>query len=341
MEVLANKQSSHEPASNQLDSLLNQLPFKYESLRISEDQRPDGFKFFSNGFTIETHYDGKEIIVCGEAFDATTATAKAISELIERSVLIKYTAKNSALNKTSNGWAAHFEKKQAQFNAALEIIERDAVLAQWYSATPFFEIEITSLPKSITDWVETQLSRSEFPVLKILASSKGIGPSVTCVLMNERGFGVCGHSSKIDLLFAIENAIGEACRAGHLILRNAHYEDSKILMSGDLGIKINPGAHAVYYAYQETFPNWMFGEKISWTNAVHSWNLKMTNFASIQFFDFAIETVLTEPVFVCFAKHSEALELSWGAIGFDKIRNLNANKRLLGNKINLKPHPIS
>lgn len=340
MKALANKQVSNERTSDQL-GLLTQLPFNYEIFRISEDHRPDGFKFYSNGLTIESQLDGKEIIVCGEAFDATTATAKAISELIERSALIKYAAKNRVLNKTSNGWAAHFEKKQAQLNAALEIIERDAVLAQWYSATPFFEIESTSLPKSIIAWSETQLSRSEFPILKILISTKGIGPSVTCVLMNKKGFGVCGHSSKINLLSAIENAIGEACRAGHMSLRNAHYADSIILMSNEPGIKINPGAHAVYYAYQEIFPNWMFGEKISWVNAVHSWNSKMTNFSSVQFFDFTIETVLTEPVFVCFAKHPEALKLSWGVFGLDEMRKLKTNNRLSENKINLKPHPIS
>ncbi len=340
MGLLGNNQINEEQHRDP-SGFLNLLPFKYQSLRTHKDERPKGFQFYSNSITIEAQLDNKEIIVCGEAFDVATATAKAISELIERSVLLKQAASNPLINKTSNGWAAHFEEKQAKLNAVLEIIERDAVLAQWYSATPFLEIENTNLPSSILNWVNTELSKSEFPVLKVLISTKGIGPSVTCALMKPNGFGVCGHSSKADLLPAIENAIGEACRAAHMTLRNAHYADTEILKTNQFGTKINPGAHAVYYAYQEPLPDWMFGEKISWFNALHSWSLKMAPINEGQNLVFTTKTVMSEPVFVSYSKHPETFELTWGPQSSDEIRKTKAGHRLIGNEVNLKPHPIS
>ncbi len=340
MGSLGNNQINEEQHRDP-SGFLNLLPFKYQSLRTHEDQRPKGLQFYSNSITIEAQLDNKEIIVCGEAFDVATAAAKAISELIERSALLKQAGINSLISKTSNGWAAHFEEKQAKLNAVLEVIERDAVLAQWYSATPFLEIENTTLPNSILTWATTELSKSEFPVLKILISTKGIGPSVTCVLMKPNGFGVCGHSSKVDLLSAIENAIGEACRAAHMTLRNAHYADTEILKTNQSGLRIDPGAHAVYYAYQESFPSWMFGEKISWFNALRSWNLKMKPINEGQHLDFTTKTVMTEPVFVSYSKHSETFELTWGPQSSDQIIKTKAGHRLTGIEVNLKPHPIS
>lgn len=339
MGILGNRLNIDELQVDQ-SGLLNQLPFKYQAFRITEDRRPIGFRFYSNSATIEALVDGKAIVVCGEAFDAPTATAKAFSELIERSTLLKYAASNPQVNRTSNGWAAHFEEVQAELNATLEIVERDAVLAQWYSASPFLEIENSALPNSILNWMNVELSRSEFPNMRVLISTEGIGPSVTCILVNSNGFGVCGHSSKSDLASAIENAIGEACRAAHLSLRNAHYADTEVLRTKEFGVNVNPGAHAVYYAYQEPFPDWMFGEKVSWFNALRLWNFKMT-LLNKEHDLFKIQTVLTDPLYVSFAQHPNAFELSWGPTSADKIRNAKTSHRLVETKINLKPHPIS
>ena len=78
----------------------------------------------------------------------------------------------------------------ARSNAIFELIERDAVLSQWYSAIPFLEVSPKELPSQIQDWAVDELCRSEFPILKILFSTEGLGPSITCVLMNQKGFGV-------------------------------------------------------------------------------------------------------------------------------------------------------
>lgn len=340
MESLGHEQFKHEYETDKTD-MSTLLPFKYDSLRVVEDKRPQGFRFYSNSVTIEAKLFGREIIVCGEGFDTATASAKAISELIERSALIDHAIKNPSILKTSNGWAAHFNEEQAKINAILEVIERDAALAQWYSSTPFLEIDSTTLPASIRSWTKTELSTSELPILKVLISTKGLGPSVTVVLMNSNGFGVCGHSSKMDLLLAIENALGEACRAAHLTMRSSHYADTEVLKNNVPRVKINPGAHAVYYNYQEPFPNWIFGEKIAWFSALHAWNDRIDQFKISGVHQFTVKTILSEPVFVCFAKNPKALELSWGPSAPTEAMKTSAFDRLKINKINLKPHPIS
>lgn len=321
--------------------LLDQLPFQFSSIQVRKDRRPEGFRFYSHSMTIESQLHGREIIVCGEAFDQATASAKAISELLERATLIEYAIKNPSILKTSNGWAAHPSEDTAKQNAILEVIERDAVLAQWYSSTPFTEIDFQTLPKQFQDLANTEIKKSEFPILKILLSTKGLGSSVTCVFMNDQGFGVSGHSSKLVLSSAIENALGETCRAAQLTLSNAYFSDSEVLKNHSDQQKIDPGAHAVYYAYHEAFPNWMFGKKISWADAELDWNLKMNELVKSNFDQFKIETVLTDPVYVCLAKNKKAIELFWGPSASAINDQALLFERLKTNKINTKPHPIS
>ena len=142
------------------------LPFSFESIRVELGSRPIGFRFSKVITNIIAVLGGREIIATGEANDSETAMAKSLSELIERSALLKFGSQYEA--KTSNGWAAHPNRNQAQLNATLELIERDAVLAQWYTKTPFLQIEHQELPSRVLDWVNAELSRSEFPNLKIL-----------------------------------------------------------------------------------------------------------------------------------------------------------------------------
>ncbi len=330
-----------QPEASIIDQtdLFQILPFSYKHIQVSKEQRPVGFRFYKNTMTISAKLRDKEVIVCGEDENNEIAVSKAISELIERSALIELAANNPEIHKTSNGWAAHFDQETAELNAVLEIVERDGVLAQWYSQTPFVEIDVHTLPQNITSWVKAELAVSEFPIFKVLLSIKGIGPSVTCVFMNSSGFGVCGHSSKLELSDAIENAVGEACRAAHLTLRNAHYRDSEILKNG-VEKKINPGAHAVYYAYHEAFPEWMFGQTISWFIGRKLWSDQITQLMS-SIHNFKIETVMTTPLFVSYAKHPQAFELLWGSSAPMRALNSGAAYRLNNKEINFKPHLIS
>lgn len=263
-------------------------PFRYDSLSIEKGHRPVGFRFFQHIINIKASIGNREMVVTGEANSLELAHAKARSELIERSALISFADDTQA--ETSNGWAAHPSKAQTTLNAVFELVERDAVLSQWYSATPFLQVPTTELPTDLQHWATDELSRSEYPELLVLLSSQGLGPSVSCILKNANGFGVSGHATRATLRESIESALAEACRAAHATLRREYWGDTLKLKRGELG-PANPGAHSVYYAYHEPFPNWMFGAPLAWAEANNVWKTKTTAI-NRQVGEFKFQTIL-------------------------------------------------
>lgn len=315
------------------------LPYPFTECKVSHGTRPDGFRFHPHIINIEAVVFGKRLLVCGEANDANLAMTKAVAELLERAALVQWNRSHPENIKSSNGWAAHQSIEDAKQAAMLELIERDAVLAQWYSSTPFLEIDPQDLPISFQNWRDTELIKSEFPIMRILLSTNGIGPSVTCICMNKDGFGVSSHSTRETLELSIEGAIAEACRAAHLYLRRAFWEDTLALQSGN-GSQIDPAAHAVYYAYHERLPNWMFGKVVSWSAATKLWVSKMEQNS---FDEFQFHTIAMDPLVVSFAEHPSAFELRWGPSNTNIISKMAASRRLSPNKTewNLNTHIIS
>jgi YcaO cyclodehydratase, ATP-ad Mg2+-binding len=316
-----------------------QLPFPYTECRVTEGSRPDGFRFYPHIINIEAELFGRRFIVCGEAESTDLAMTKAVAELLERSALFGWINQGSGRMISSNGWAAHSTIESAKAAAILELIERDAVLAQWYTTTPFQEIPNHELPFPIRLWQQKELSRSEFPILKVLLSSCGLGPSVTCLLMNKEGFGVSSHATRNTLAESIDSALAEACRAAHLSLRKAFWKDTIALRDRSHG-PVEPGAHAVYYAYHEPFPDWMFGPAIGWDAACKEWIERIT---AIPQTDFSFEVVLDAPAVVGFVKNCNALDLRWGPTDLELVLKTDAGKRLVAKTLgwNLKPHIIS
>ncbi len=320
------------------------LPFTYQDLKISYGTRPAGFRFSQSIVNIEATFQDVPLLTCGEADTKYLATTKALAELIERTAMKEWSAKNPHLSiKSSNGWAAHQSREDALTNAVFERVERDAVLAQWYSQTPFLQIANQSLPQNILDWSNAELSQSEFPILKILISTRGIGPSITCVLMNETGFGVTGHATKPSLKDGVESAIAEACRAAHHYLRRSFWKDSLKLKSGESSNKIQPGAHAVYYAYHEPLPRWMFGDQTIWVEAVQHWEARIEAFISGEFHNFSFQSVIENPVFVGYVTHPEMFEVIWGPTDSTVVLPMAERRRfpLSITELNLKPHIVS
>lgn len=313
-------------------------PFSYNSLRIEEGLRPIGFRFSKHIINIIANLNGREIIACGEAETRELAKTKAISELIERSALITNSEKYNT--QTSNGWAAHPEKAQAKINATLELVERDAVLAQWYSSTPFLQIDSATLPIEIQNWASQELSRSEYPKLFLLLSTMGIGPSVTCILQNETGFGVSAHCTKSEIHQSVVGAITEACRAAHSSIRKEHWRSSLKLKTGASGL-FDPSTHGVFYAYHEAFPEWMFGNNISWLDASAAWEARVNGVLIDTCFEF--QSVMELPIHVGFAKHVSAFELIWASTDVEKVALSEGAKRLnlKSETINGKPHIVS
>jgi YcaO cyclodehydratase, ATP-ad Mg2+-binding len=313
------------------------LPYEFDSVEISRGGRPDGFRFYSEIITIQATFRGSQIIVCGEANDQSLAMTKAVAELLERTALLSTTS--PIANKSSNGWAAHIDIEQAKRAATLELIERDAVLAQWYTSTPFVEIPNESLPIQFKDWVGQELAKSEFPNLRVLYSTEGIGPSVTCMLTDDRGYGVTGHATRDSLHESVESAIGEACRAAHLAISKSNWNDT-LLLKDESAARVRPSAHALFYAYHEAFPSWMFGEKLSWAEANLNWTDRL---GKVPFGEFQFHAELESPLVIGFATHPEVFELQWGPTNFDRVVKTAASKRLARKRTewNRKPHIVA
>ena len=330
--------------NEQHDGWWRALPFKYEAVRVYQDRRPQGFRFSPFIINIEATLSGKAILVCGEADSLELATAKAISELIERSSLLSFSKQNREVE-TSNGWAAHPERTSADLAAMLELVERDSVLKHWYSSTPFYQIDSDSFPSKLKGWMTEEISHSEFPQITLLISGLGLGPSVTCLLTNQAGYGVSGHSTKTELASAVESAIAEACRSAHHSVRKFFLSDTLNLRNGISGTRVNPGAHGVYYAHQEPFPQWMFGEVVSWETSLKLWADHFLQLSSL-IPTFQLIHTLKNPIFVTYAKHHNCLPLWWGPTNSEALLStlkstMPLRKLLQGREINMKPHIVA
>lgn len=323
------------------------LPFEYQSLKLTAESRPAGFRFSKHIVNIEAGFRNTHFLVCGEADSQEQAVTKAVAELLERTAMKSWVDENPHLGiENSNGFAAHGTEDLAREAAIFERVERDAVLAQWYSATPFLEIAPETLPSKLRNWSASELAQSEFPNLKILLSTQGLGPSITCILMNRDGFGVSGHSTKADLLESIESAVSEACRAAHLYLRRSCWSESLSLKSeAHNARKVKPGAHALYYAYHEPFPAWMFRREMSWIEAERLWANRMQTFAETEMPNFSFQALLREPLVVGFAHSSDCFDLTWGPCDPARILSSSANKRFASpineRSLNRQPHIVS
>lgn len=314
------------------------LPFGFTHVDTHFGERPLGFRFSRSILTIEAQLHGKDIVVCGEAANPDLAMKKAIAELVERASLIEWTRKNPrAKIFTSNGWAAHDLFGDARVASVCELVERDAVLAQWYTATPFLEIESASLPKKILNWENSELFQSELPNLRVLISTRGLGPSVTAIFMNEGGFGVSAHATKPTLAESLDSAIAEACRAAHHFVRRAFWQETHDLLKGVDSKRIDPATHALCYAYHLPFPKWMFGSTIPWTLAEDIWSKER----SLDEFEFT--QTLSDPLIVGFATNDQCFQLSWGRTDANQIVNSKAGRRLAltMSNINQQPHIVS
>ena len=311
--------------------------FKYESISIEAGYRPIGFRFFQSIVNIKAKLRGRELIVAGEASTHELAFAKARSELIERSVLIS--APESYRTETSNGWAAHPSFEYAKLNAIFELLERDAVLSQWYGSTPFLQVPKSELPKDLQRWLSEELAQSEYPELDVLISTNGIGPSVSCILKNKDGFAVSGHATRATLSESIDSALAEACRAAHATLRREYWSDTLKLKRQEPGL-VNPGAHSVYYAYHEPLPNWMVGRAIGWNQAETLWLRRIAE-VSANIDDFNFKTVLDSPLFVGFAKHPFAFDVRWGTTSENEVLSSSGAKRMRLGSINTKTHIVA
>lgn len=308
-------------------------------LNVEEAIRPKGFRFVKHIINITAEINNRKFVVCGEDDSMELAKAKVTSELCERAALI-YSCENRVIE-NSNGWAAHPILACAIQNSIYELCERDAVLTHWYSKYAFRPINPDEWPTEIKEWVANELSKSEFPILKILVSTEGLGPSVTVIFMNKDGFGVSAHATRETLLKSIKAAITECCRPAHASIRRDHWNASNKIKNG-VSDPSNSDVHALYYAYQEPFPKWMFGKLASFDDVDFYWNSSI-NKIDMSGSEFSFTLIADKPIYVGFASHPKAFNLRWGITDSKWVENQPAWERL-GIKLeelNLGVHIVS
>lgn len=314
------------------------IPFHLS--RIQAAERPDGFRRSKYIAVFEATSDGFSVQGDGESLtSASEATAKAISEAVERLCMKAYATRINH-RETSSGWAAHPSLTIAKTKAALELFERDAAIVQWLRAVPLVEITPSQLPWSIKWWKWTELARSEFPDLKVMLTTEGYFPAVVVVLKNKAGCGIVGTASSTDLTKAIDSALIEACRSALHFIRGTYSDESAALLAGT-SILARPGAHTLLHAKDRCLPEWFINpkERMSWESAEYLCDHKRLTGALLSArMDF--ELIGTDNTRVVVKARSPRLQpIFWGHTAESKNLNFERIERTQ-NTMNLLPHVV-
>lgn len=229
--------------------------------------RKEGFKVVKHSYkaTAETS-SGLISYGFGESNFELLAIQKSISEAIERSVFKIFKTINPEV-RNSNGWSAHLTSQKARSSSLNEVLERDTALLHWLSETPMKEICPTSWTGFLKNWKKYELTKAKrFNDLRILVSNLGNSQIVATLLMDKQGYGFVSQSAGSTLEGAILKSLTEVCRIADYSESFAS-TNSKVIPQPK-----SPEDHAVYYAYTEKLPKWLFGEKISFSHASNSWS---------------------------------------------------------------------
>lgn len=297
---------------------------------VDSAPRPEGFRY--SKFICAVSAEARGIISKGggESYiSAKNAFDKAKSEAVERLCLKIYSTKTNQIL-TSSGWSAHLSEGRAKTNAALELLERDAVLVQWLRAASLNEIALMTLPLKLQWWRLTELRKSEFPILRIFLTTVGFYPVVVAVLQSDGGFGVTGAGTSTNLKNAVDSALTEACRAAHHHIRKSYDVDD---ISNHL-----PGVHSVMYSVKNPFPKWFLkpGAIIKWHQAEKLFSKDALDLA-ISKSEINFKTIATGDRTVVRAYSKNLQSVFWGPSTQKDVLNL---ERIKSENVNLLPHIV-
>jgi ribosomal protein S5 len=296
------------------------IKIKIESHR--KRKNVDGFRFSKFSFLTKAVSDhGAVGFGFGEGENELLTFQKSIAESIERVV---YTSIKPFFGlKSSNGWAAHLTEKKATSSALNELLERDAVLVHWLTATPFLEIAPETYPLWLKTWCAKELSLSKnFNRLRLLVTHVGHFPVVQSVIANEKGFAFVSHGASRSIDTAIYRALAETCRIASI----AEVESHTIGFSQESAA--TPWDHALAYTTTH-LPEWTFGEKISYSAAKNKVAQSKSNFSELESNfntyscgDLFIAQCDSEKVQKLFFGRGD-FALKNGLINFDRLKEVN------------------
>ena len=249
--------------------------------RTLKSLRPPGLRFSAFAFMTEVSAGDVLGVGFGEAPTNLVALQRSIAEGVERAIYkaLKGTTHGSP---NSNGWAAHINRTRAADSAVDELVERDAVLVHWLRKIPMRAVTPTSWPTWLSEWTRAELCLSpRFNQLRVLISSHGYKPTLTTVLTDKQGYAVLSHATAKTLDEAMSKALAETCRIAQIAIEGLHVESSKTLAGeADPKSTSSPEDHAMYYAFHEPLPPWLFGDGIDLGEARRTWNAAQSMFVT-------------------------------------------------------------
>jgi len=186
-------------------------------------------------------------------------------------------------------------------------------------------------PRATKEWAATELALApQFNRLRILVSHLGLVPVVTTIFQNGDGYGFMSQSGGKTLEDAIYKALAETCRIADLALKGE--------MLTEDGFPKSAEGHALFYAFQEKIPAWLFGDATSFAKANFAWNSKTEHAAAK-----TTKSIFNcGPLVVARCKSSETQDLFFGSteaaarnglVNFERLKNICGIKTL-----NLHPH---
>ena len=264
-------------------------------------------------------YEAAATTISRNGFEATgfgegigqVANDKALSEAIERSVLMEFACQQKIVE-TSNGWSCHRSATLALENAIFELIERDVALTAWQSGGPFMQLPEELWPTVLTAWKTRLNPRPEFFDLRILLSETENGACISALLFNDRGNFVAGHAAGTHLESVIISATAECLRSAHAAIRLEYFADVLSLHAGTTNEITKPGVHSLAYAYTFCIPNTVKIIPTSSSQILEKWQRQNRIFHDLEMRDFEVTLFHVESHVVARVKNKRYRQIFWG-----------------------------
>jgi sagB-type dehydrogenase domain protein len=224
----------------------NQVPGIWLDPRVyfpltEEQARKCGVKFFTNNlvinWTLGTNYDGSEIYVPSD--------------------LVYYGQKddeNRIYYGNSSGIAAHFKFDEAKRRAAVELIERDAIMRNWFSRESPLRLDKKILSPHVRKRIDYWLKQNRQLIILQIPSDFGMVFEAV-IVGDEYPCFISGAAATIDKNSVDDAILKSVQEAEYNILLTLRYPD---MMSIDLANVFTPADHGKFYCFKEN------ADKLHW-----------------------------------------------------------------------------
>lgn len=224
----------------------NQVPGKWLDPKVyfpltEEQAKKCGVKFFTNdlviNWTLGANYDGSDIYVPSD--------------------LVYYgqkDGKNRIYYGNSSGIAAHFDFNEAKRRAAIELIERDALMRNWYSQESPYRVDEEILPIHARKRIAHFLKQKRQLIVLQIPSDFGM-VFETVIVSDEYPCFVSGAAATIDKKSIDDTILKSVQEAEYNLLLAVRYPDVEPIDPFSVSI---PADHGKAYYFKEN------ADKLHW-----------------------------------------------------------------------------